>query len=190
MADAKIFIMNELLGKEHGPYSLPEIEKLIYRKKLKKKHLVRKSDYSKWFRAGELLGKVFDGVDRRRVLEAEQAKEAKTQKKRRKQHLKEVKAAAREKAESHEPYEISESDNDILTSYLAAKNEYQEGLKALTDDPTNSDLNRELVDRAENLLKMTRLAQSSLPEEPIQDFDVERFQQDLANLGEEESDQP
>ena len=37
MADAKIFIMNELLGKEHGPYSLAEIEKLIYRKKLKKK---------------------------------------------------------------------------------------------------------------------------------------------------------
>ena len=73
MADAKIFIMNELLGKEHGPYSLPEVEKLIYRKKLKKKHLVRKSDYSKWLRAGELLGKVFDGVDRRRVLEAEQA---------------------------------------------------------------------------------------------------------------------
>ena len=80
MADAMIFVMDELAGQEHGPYSLAEIQTQIYQKKLKKKHLVRKSDYSQWFKAEDLLGKVFDAVDQTKSNEKQQAKDDKEKK--------------------------------------------------------------------------------------------------------------
>ncbi|MCH2183437.1 MAG: DUF4339 domain-containing protein [Mariniblastus sp.] len=187
MTDAMIFVMDELMGKEHGPYTLTEIETQIYQKKLKQKHLVRKADYSKWFRAGELLGKVFEVVEQRKRLEAEQAKEAKTQRKRQVKHVQELEKSAREKIENRAPYEISESDNDILVSYLAALRGYREGLTALAEDAHNSELNDEVVQRGKTLVKMTRLAQSALPDEPIQDFDEDQIQRDLMELPGDES---
>ena len=187
MTEAMIFVMDELLGQEHGPYSLAEVEAQVYQKKLKKKHLVRKADYSKWFRAEDLLGKVFERVEQRKDREAEQAREAKTQKKRQAKHSKEMEKTAREKIQNREPYEISEADNDILVSYFAAQRGYREGLQALAEDPDSPQLNREAKDRAENFAKMTRLAKVTLPDEPIPDFDLDQMQSDLADLAGDEN---
>ena len=171
MADAMIFLMDELAGKEHGPYSLDEIQTMIYRKKLKKKHLVRKSDYSKWFKAEDLLGKVFDTVDQLKIDEKQAAMEEKTRKKRQSQREKELEREARDKIANTEPYEISESDNEILSAYLAALRDYGNRLKALKEDPENAELKQELIDNGRSFAKLTQRARAALPNEPIKEFD-------------------
>lgn len=201
MADAMIFVMDELAGQEHGPYSLAEIQTQIYQKKLKKKHLVRKSDYSQWFKAEDLLGKVFDAVDQTKSNEKQQAKDDKEKKKQqakddkekkkqkakddkenRKQQVKsdeETMTEEREEFDESDPYTISEADKEMLSLYFETLRAYRDRLQALKADPDNAELKQAVIQCGTRFAEITRLAKTALPSEPIKTFDDDVLQADL-----------
>jgi len=190
MAEAMIFVMDELAGQEHGPYSLAEIQIQIYQKKLKKKHLVRKSDYSQWFKAEDLLGKVFDAVDQTKSNEKQQAKDdkekkkqkAKDEKENRKQQVKsdeETMTEEREEFDESDPYTISEADKEMLSLYFETLRTYGDRLQALKADPDNAELKQAVIQCGTRFAEITRLAKTALPSEPIKTFDDDVLQADL-----------
>ena len=190
MAEAMIFVMDELAGQEHGPYSLAEIQTQIYQKKLKKKHLIRKSDYSQWFKAEDLLGKVFDAVDQTKSNEKQQAKDdkekkkqqAKDDKEKRKQQVKsdeETMTEEREELDESDPYTISEADKEMLSLYFETLRTYRDRLQALKADPDNAELKQAVIQCGTRFAEITRLAKTALPSEPIKTFDDDVLQADL-----------
>ena len=203
MADAMIFVMDELAGQEHGPYSLAEIQTQIYQKKLKKKHLVRKSDYSQWFKAEDLLGKVFAAVEQTKTNEKQQAKDDKAKKKqqakddkeKRKQQAKDDKDQEKQQVQNDEetvteageeladsdPYTISEADKEMLSVYFETLRTYGDRLQALKDDPDNAELKQAVIQCGARFAKITRQARTALPSEPIKTFDEDVLQADLQN---------
>ncbi|MDG2185477.1 MAG: GYF domain-containing protein [Mariniblastus sp.] len=200
MADAMIFVMDELAGQEHGPYSLAEIQTQIYQKKLKKKHLVRKSDYSQWFKAEDLLGKVFTAVEQTKTNEKQQAKDDKAKKKQqakddkeqRKQQAKDEKDQEKQQVQNDEetaveaeeladsdPYTISEADKAMLSLYLETMRTYGDRLQALKDEPDNAELKQAVIQCGTRFAKITHQARAALPSEPIKTFDEDVLQADL-----------
>ena len=178
MAEVLIFVMDEFSGKENGPYTLADIQTLIHQKKLKKKHLVRKSDYGKWYRAKDLLGKAFDTVEQQKIDEKQQAKDAKKRKRKQAQREKEIKKEKQKEIDNTDPYILSETDNQLLATYFGAMRAFGNHLRAWQADPNNDDLKQTALQSGQHFVSMTATAQSTLPNEPIKDFD----EQMLLNL--------
>ncbi len=63
--EVQVFI-KDVAGKQYGPYSVAQIESMIYQGKLSKTQLVRRSDSGQWCQAKDLLVKVFAAVEHKK----------------------------------------------------------------------------------------------------------------------------
>ena len=116
MSEVQIFVMNELSGQESGAESLSEIKSQISKKQLRNKHLVRRSDGTKWFKAGDVLVKVFDAVDKLKIEKKERAKKAIELKKARKKRLAKAKSNMNgEPVERTPAYELPTAEPVVFT---------------------------------------------------------------------------
>jgi len=101
------FVLDEFSGTEHGPYNLTQIRAQIYNKKLKRTVLVRRADSKDFYKAGDLLAKVYEAVEQQKIEEKGKAKQDKENQKAQKaleaKRVREDAAkAAKEKAEQRE----------------------------------------------------------------------------------------
>ena len=98
------FVLDEFSGTEHGPYNLTQIRAQIYNKKLKRTVLVRRADSKDFFKAGDMLGKVYEAVEKQKLEEKGKARQAKESQKAEKaleakRHRENLANAAKEKAD-------------------------------------------------------------------------------------------
>ena len=145
MAETLFFIMDELSGKEHGPYALAQIQPMIYDRKLKKNHLVRKADYPKWFKAGELLTKLFAAVEQDKI-QAKQEKLANEEERRfaqeEKQRLaKEERTRETNRAEEERTREANRAEEERTREANRAAEERQ---RKIEDGTTNVEVLRDI----------------------------------------------
>ena len=176
MSGIQIFVVDELTGRTHGPYSLDEIVAQVQKNKLKKTHLVRKSDYSKWYKAEDLLGKVFDAVE---LEKREQVRETNSERKERRRHLLES-WADKGRGALAKLKGSKESPEDVLALYEDAKSKLKESIKAFSGDRKNKDKALAAWNACELFDEITQKAKTVLKgDERIRDFEKETFQEDI-----------
>ncbi|MCH2180249.1 MAG: hypothetical protein MK106_15765 [Mariniblastus sp.] len=176
MAKIEFFVLDELTGRERGPYTLDEMVIQVKKNKLKQSHLVRKSDYSKWYKAGVLLGKVFETVDSQKREEAYLSNiEKRVRRKKLLNSLAEMGRGALSKLKGSK-----ESPEEVWALYEEARSTLQDSIKAFSGDRESKVKALAAWNACERFDEITQRAQMILKgDERIRDFEKEKFQEDI-----------